>query len=136
VLIKLSGQNALLTNGWRMKDTLLWSRETDRRILAAIGYVWSVAFAGFIGWLLPVPIASEGVALVDGLIAAMLLVLIWGVFHLVQPCRPSRRWLVADLIAIPAIWILLIAVLALWFNRLHMKWEREMETMFLYEKVL
>ncbi len=106
-----------------MKDTLLRSRTADYKILALTGYLCALAVAGVIGWFLPTPFVSEGGHFADSIIAAMLLVVVWGAFHLIQPSRHGQRWLLASLILIPVIWVGLIAALAFWFNHLHSQWE-------------
>ncbi len=112
-----------------MKNVLLWSRAADGKILTRMGYISFVALAGFTGLLLPAP--TEASPLVGSIISATLLVLVWAVLHLVQPRRPSHKWVVAKRIVIPTIWVLLMVAVALWFSRLHWNVPEERELIIL-----
>ena len=63
---------------------------------------------------------------VDAFIAMSLLVLVWGVFRLLEPGRRySRMWVIAKTVGIPLIWILLVVALGFWFAHLHEEWFRQ-----------
>jgi hypothetical protein len=107
------------------------SRETDWKILIALG---SLAFSAFVGYLLPTPTVDPtlsvleyppltaycGTRLLDALITAALLVLVWGVFRLLEPGRRySQTWVIAKTVGIPMVWLLLVIALGFWFSHLH-----------------
>jgi len=102
-----------------MKNIQLWSRVTDRKILVAIGFLCCLAFAAVIGATLPTPAESDAIRFVDAFISTMLLVLVWGGFRLVRPARYRQPWVLAEVIAVPVIWTLLVIALAFWFGQLH-----------------
>jgi hypothetical protein len=58
-----------------MKNALLWSPATDRKILLAAGIFCALALAVAVGSALPAPEAPDMIRLLDGFIAAILLVL-------------------------------------------------------------
>lgn len=96
----------------------LWSRATGRKILVVLGIVCGLFLAAAVGSALPVPSPYERIQLARGLISAILLVLVWSAFRLVRPERRSRKWKVAEAIAVPLIWALLLAALGLWLSHL------------------
>jgi hypothetical protein len=106
------------------------SRQADWKFLIPLG---SLVFAAFVGYLLPPPTEYPphpagsppltvyfGMRFVDGLITMALLVLVWGVFRLLEPGRRySRTLVIAKTVGIPLIWILLVVALGFWFAHLH-----------------
>jgi ABC-type transport system involved in cytochrome c biogenesis permease subunit len=107
-----------------MKNVLIWSRATDRRILVAAGGGCLVALAGGIGAALPAPVPYDSTQLVQGIIAAALLVFIWGTFRLARPRLHSQRWVVAEWVVVPVAWGLLVTVLGLWLSSFRETFER------------
>lgn len=119
-----------------MTNVQVSSRETDWKVLIAFG---SLALSAFVGYLLPTPTdyppnsveywpltAYCGTRFLDALIAAALLVLVWGVFRLVEPGRRySRTWVVAKAVGIPVVWLLLVIALGFWFSHLHEEYLRQ-----------
>ena len=97
-----------------MKNTLLWSRATDRKILTAAGIFCALALAMAVGSAHPAPEAPDIIRLLDGFIAAILLVLVWSSFRLARPGRYNHKWAVAEAVVVPLIWALLVAALGFW----------------------
>ena len=111
-------------------------RQIDWKVLIPLG---SLIFAAFLGYLLPPPTEYPpnpagyppltvyfGMRFVDGFITMALLVLVWGVFRLLEPGqRYSRTWVIAKTVGIPLIWILLVVALGFWFAHLHEEWFRQ-----------
>ena len=109
-----------------MRNTVLWSRGIDCQILKSIGCVCLLTFAGLVGLLLPAPEPSECVTLINAFVTAALLLFVWGGFRLVRPSAYNYNWEVVEPFAVALAWIVLVAVLALWLNRLH-AWDIELE---------
>jgi hypothetical protein len=109
------------------------SRQADWKVLIPLG---SLLFAALVGYVLPPPTEYPpdpkgfppltvlfGMRFVDAFIAVSLLVLVWGVFRLLEPGRRySRTWVIAKTVGIPLIWITLIVALGYWFAYLHTEW--------------
>jgi hypothetical protein len=92
-----------------MKNPNIWSRDTDRRILVIARMLFFVALAASVGLLYPTaPLYS--LPPINALVSGLLLILVWGVFHLVRPSRPGQIWLPLERIGVPAVWMLLLAV--------------------------
>jgi hypothetical protein len=107
------------------------SRETDWKVLIPLG---SLLFSAFVGYLLPTPTVQPtlsvleyppltaycGMRFLDALIAAALLVLVWGVFRFLEPGRRySRTSVITKTVGIPVVWLLLVIALGFWFSHLH-----------------
>ena len=101
-----------------MKNVELWPRDTDRKILVAASTLSVVAFAALVGAWLPTPQAVVHLDGLSSLITAALLVFVWGAFRSVRPVRYTQTWIVAEFVAVPVIWTLLVVALALWFHHL------------------
>ncbi len=97
-----------------MNNIQSWSRDVGRKI----GCVGILILAGFVGFLLPVPLGSWESATVDAFVTMALLVFAWGAFHLVRPIRYNRKWQVAGYVAIPLVWICLVAALGCWLHHI------------------
>lgn len=110
-----------------MKSTQIWSRDLDRKILIVAGKVCSLAIAALTGAAIPPPTPADEMRLFDGFVTTMLLIFVWGVFHLLRPSRDSRGWSLAQFIAIPLAWALLVGVLAFWFGGLNSAWHMDYE---------
>ena len=106
-----------------MKNILIWSRATDRNIGIATSAICALALAALIGFALPAPGPCDAIPLLDGFIAAMLLLFIWGSFHMARPSRYSQGWAVAEVFVIPLVWGLLVAALGFWLHHLKSAWE-------------
>ena len=102
-----------------MNNIILWSRGTDRKILATLGVICGLLFAAFVGSIIPSPGPSESFAFVNAAITTSLLLFIWLGFRLLRPIRYDRRWLIGEFIAVPLLWLLLVVALAIWFHHLH-----------------
>lgn len=105
-----------------MKNVELWPRSTDRKILAVTCIPGVVAFAALIGMWIPILGPAEDLQWVNGLAAGALLAFVWGVFRIVRPVRYRRKWVVAEFVAVPIIWVLLVIALALGFDHVHSGW--------------
>ena len=113
-----------------MKNILLWSRTTDRKILLAARIPSALALAFAVGSALPVLDGFYPVRLVHGFIAAMLLVLIWAGFRLARPCRYSHKWVVAEAWVVPLTWAVLVAAQGFWCFHWQWSWVKQLEEMF------
>ena len=113
-----------------MKNILLWSRTTDRKILLAAGVLCALALALAVGLALPAPEGCDAVRLLNGFIAAMLLVLVWASFRLARPCRYSHKWVVAEAWVVPVAWALLVAALGFWCFHSQRSLEIKLEEIF------
>jgi dolichyl-phosphate-mannose--protein O-mannosyl transferase len=116
-----------------MTNVRFSSRETDWKVLVALGLL---VFSAVVGYLLPPPIDYSlqpqeyppltvcfGMRVVDAFFAVTLLVLVWGVFRLLEPRRRySRTWVIAKTAGILLVWLLLVVALGFWFAHLHNEW--------------
>jgi hypothetical protein len=98
-----------------MNNVQFWSRATDWKILIATG---ALGFSAIVGWILPDPVPQEDLRLVNSILVAGLGLLVWGVFHLIQPLRHRWRSSAREIIIVPATWLLLVVALAFLFSRL------------------
>jgi hypothetical protein len=105
-----------------MKNVEIWSRVADRKILAAAAAFCILLLAAFVGGCLPGPEPDDVFPLINGFIAAMLLVFVWGLFGVVRPSRRGQGWLMAQAVGIPLIWLLLVTVFGLWFRHVYESW--------------
>src|SRR5438477_336503 len=110
-----------------MKNIELWSRQTDWNILIAGG---SLLLAAVTGLALPTPAPLDHIEIFDAFITTLLIILVWAAFHLVRPAGWSPKWSVAEFIAVPAVWLLLVVALAVWFYHLHGEWDIHIESLF------
>jgi hypothetical protein len=111
-----------------MRNVLLWSRATDQKILIAGGAACSLLLAAAIGSALPSPESVDGLPLLQGLITALMLIVVWSGFHVLRPSWYSPRWVVAEAIVVPLVWGLLVTVLGLYLGGMHSVRDIEMET--------
>ena len=102
-----------------MKTIIIWSRATDRKILAVFAFLCCILFAAAIGTVIPAPVDSKDIVLLDGFISSMLLALVWAIFRLVRPVRLTQGWVIAEFIAVPVIWACLVTALGIWFSHIH-----------------
>src|SRR6185295_1715543 len=98
-----------------MNNVQFWSRATDWKILIALG---ALGFSAVVGCILPDPVPLEDFRLVNSILVAGLGLLVWGVFHLIQPLRHRWRSSTREIIIVPATWLLLVVALAFLFSRL------------------
>lgn len=103
-----------------MKKIVFWPRAVDWKILSGVG---CLAVAGLVGAVLPGPSPFDDNSFLMGCVAAFLLVSVWSCFRLVRPTLYSRKWVSAEFIAVPVVWILLVAALGLWFWHLRVSVE-------------
>jgi hypothetical protein len=95
-----------------MKNVEIWSRATDRNILTGLRWVGVLLLAAMVGYAYPTePIYN--LAPVDALITSLLLILVWGCFHVLQPSRPGPTWRILEGVGVPAVWMLLVAIFLL-----------------------
>jgi len=100
-----------------MNTLELWTRNTDRKILAGITGPGCVAAAAAFGLMLPIPLSCRWLSPVGALLGAALLVFFWSTFQLIRPVRQTRSWAIAELVAVPLAWLLMMVVLGLWFHQ-------------------
>jgi hypothetical protein len=105
-----------------MRNIQFSSPETDRKIFAVLRkplliFVLLSSLAT-VGFLLPKPLEIPGIEFIDTLFIVALGVFVWGVFHLFDPWRDNRRWELIRTISIPIVWLLLVLMLAAWFDHL------------------
>src|ERR1041384_2137708 len=103
-----------------MRDIEIWSRNTDWKILITVGWLLLAIVAGFI---VPAPAPLDHIQPLVALMTMFLMIFVWALFRLVQPARWSRKWSVAELIVVPAAWLLLVVALAFWFSHLQDEWD-------------
>ena len=115
-----------------MKTIQIWSRDADRKILVVLCFLFCLALAAVTGSLLPEPEPADNIRILDAFIAAMLLVFVWAGFRLARPLRCRQRWVIAEVITVPLLWLLLIIALGIWFAHLRSAWEIRMELMARY----
>jgi hypothetical protein len=83
--------------------------------------------AGVIGYFLPTPISPhlpgyfQSVRYVDAAVSALLGVLVWSVYHLVEPVHYGKRWLILRATVIPTAWFFLIVLFYTLFGYLMTK---------------
>ena len=106
-----------------MQNIELWTRDRDRKIAAAACATLIVAFAALIGAWIPTPEPLGESHGLNSLITSALLVFVWAAFRTVRPIRFSQKWIFAEVVAVPLIWVLLVVALALWFHHLSGVWE-------------
>ena len=101
-----------------MKNVDLWTRDTDRAILAGLGAlgIWVVA-AVIGGWILSS--VHDDLLWIAATIAGALFVFVWGGYNIVRPTRYSSSWKNAQYIAIPIMWGLLLAALTTCFQHMY-----------------
>ena len=93
---------------WRMKNLQIWSRDIDRKILHVALHTGILGLASSVGLLYPTDPLST-LPPINALVSGLLLILVWGVFHLFRPLRPGQTWLLIERMGIPAVWMLLLA---------------------------
>lgn len=92
-----------------MKNLEIWSRDTDLKILIIVRWMCVLGLAASVGLLYPTePLYS--LPPINALVSGLILILVWGVFHLVRPSRAGQIWLVMERVAIPTVWMLLLTV--------------------------
>jgi len=87
----------------------------------------ALGVAAAVGAFLLEPAPAENIRLLGGLIAAILLVFLWGVFRLLRPTRYRQSWVIAEFITIPLLWLALVTALGIWFAHLQSSSEMPME---------
>ncbi|HTI98508.1 MAG TPA: hypothetical protein VL527_06355 [Dongiaceae bacterium] len=105
-----------------MKNIELWSREMDHKIAVAAAVFGVLVLAGVMGLFLPLP---EPIGWMDDIAPLMtvgLLGFAWAGFRVVRPYPYNRKWVAAELIAVPMVWLLLVGVLFLWLWHLNQDW--------------
>jgi len=101
-----------------MKNVQLWPHYTDRNVVIVACGLSILAFAAFVGSLIPSPEGAEDFHWLNSLIAVDLLIFVWAGFHMFRPTDYGRKWIVAEPVAVPAVWVLFVVALAIWFNEL------------------
>lgn len=107
-----------------MKNIQFASRRTDIRVVAVSGFL---GFSAVVGWLLasfslaadPMPFvnldrAQFRLQFFGTIISVSLALLVWCSFLLVRPARYSRKWVIAEWIVVPLVWLLLVLALNAW----------------------
>lgn len=93
-----------------MKNFQFTSRETDSKILAALGFL-GLAIAGFVaGGFIPMP-SNQEVNRMPWILAAIsvgLALLVWSIFRLIEPVRPDRNWKTAAVTLACLTWLVLM----------------------------
>ena len=104
------------------------SRRTDIRVVAVSGFL---GFSVVVGWLLasfllvndPLQFVNLDpvqfrVQFFETVISVSLALLVWCLFLLVRPARYSRKWLIAEWIVVPLVWLLLALAFDVWVHHL------------------
>lgn len=111
-----------------MKYYQFASRRTDIRVVAVSGFL---GFSAVSGWLLasfffandPLQFVNLDpvqfrVQIFETLISVSLALLVWCSFLLVRPARYRRKWVIAEWIVVPLVWLLLVLAFHVWFHLL------------------
>lgn len=104
-----------------MSTKQTWSHALGWKILFAAAYLGFAAAVSFNISLLALW-GSDSDGLLSGievLVTTALAVPVWAVFRLVRPDRWSRRWSVAEFVAVPVVWLILAVALAFWFHHIN-----------------
>jgi len=98
-----------------MKDAVLWSRNTDWKILMVGGLLLASVVAGMV---LPAPAPIKYIDLFAPATTSCLLIFAWGTFQLFRPTGWNRKWRAAEFIVVPLLWLALVVGVGLWFSHL------------------
>jgi len=111
-----------------MKNIWFTSRETDWKVLKVFGVVGLSCVAGP---LLAAQFEDSFLSLsFDAIVSISVALLVWSVFHLVEPKDHGRKWTIAELTVVPLVWLLLMVTLAVWFHHLWCQSDELREEMF------
>ncbi len=88
------------------------------RTFLTVSWMGLAACAGLLLPTVLLPEEFQQIRLLNVAITFLLAVFVWGAFHLAEPTRPSMRWIVIRDMAIPAVWLLLVLILGIWFRSL------------------
>jgi len=105
-----------------MKNMQFSSRKADQKVLIVL---LCLGIPALVGCFLPPPFAGLLALLFDVVLSVALAVFVWCVFHLIEPRRHSQKWVIAELTIVPAIWLLLMLAVAVWFYHLNMPMMRD-----------
>lgn len=103
-----------------MNNIQFASRRTDIRVVAVSGFL---GFSTVVGWLLAsffdvnelepfLPIGR--LQFFETVLSVSLALSVWCSFLLVRPVRYSRKWVIAERIVVPLVWLLLVLAFDVW----------------------
>ena len=114
-----------------MNNIQFASRRTDIRVVAVSGFL---GFSAVAGWLLASfflvndlePMQPIGnldrvqfrVQFFEAIISVSLALLVWCSFLFVRPARYGRKWVIAEWIVVPLVWLLLVLAFDVWVHHL------------------
>jgi hypothetical protein len=75
-----------------------------------------LAVAVLVGLLLPVPAGAGSISQAAAFVTFGLLLAAWGGFRSVRPIRFNYRWKIAEYVAVPLIWMLLVGIFGYWLQ--------------------
>ena len=105
-----------------MKNFVVWSRDSDLKIVRLAGVAAALSLTGWVGSRLPNPFSEgAGLGLIGVLMAVPTAVFVWAIFGMIKPTyftRNWRRWLVAELFIVPIVWGLLMFLFRIWLAQI------------------
>lgn len=95
---------------------ILKSRDNFQYMNQRLAYkaFFVVGLSAVSGFLLSTLEPPPTAPLIELIVSVPLALLLWSVFHLVEPANPSRKWVIAELTVVPVVWLLLMLALGVW----------------------